>query len=123
MNSEEKFYDGRTVEIDEKEFGMSRDQLYETLKKYNIFTRRYFYPLVCDFACYKSVAVKDPLTVARKISERILTLPTYYDLALGDVEKICDIIVEIHSKNRRSLPKSNNKRLKGQKRLANKMVK
>lgn len=81
------------VEVDEKEFGMSRDQLYEELKKYNIYSRRYFYPLVCDFACYKSVAVKDPLTVARKVSERILTLPIYYELSLEDAGKICDIIL------------------------------
>jgi len=86
------------VEVDEKEFGMSRNQLYDKLKEYNIYSRRYFYPLICDFACYKSVAVKDPLTVARKVAERILTLPIYYDLASDDVQKICDIIIEIGSK-------------------------
>ncbi|MCK4390896.1 MAG: DegT/DnrJ/EryC1/StrS family aminotransferase [Desulfobacterales bacterium] len=86
------------VEVDEKEFGMSRDQFYEKLKEYNIYSRRYFYPLVCDFACYKSVAIKDPLTVARKAGERILTLPIYYDLALDDVQRICDIIIAIGSK-------------------------
>ena len=86
------------VEVDEKEFGMSRNQLYEKLKEYNIYSRRYFYPLVCDFACYKSVAVKDPLIVARKVAGRILTLPIYYDLALDDVRKICDIIIAISSK-------------------------
>jgi len=32
------------VEVDEKEFGMSRDALYEKLKEYNVFSRRYFYP-------------------------------------------------------------------------------
>lgn len=86
------------VEVDEKEFGMSRDQLYKELKKYNIYSRRYFYPLVCDFACYKSVAVKDPLTVARKVAERILTLPIYYDLGLDDVQRICDIIIATGAK-------------------------
>ena len=67
--------------------------LYEKLKDYNIYSRRYFYPLVNDFACYKSLAVKDPLTVARKVSERILTLPIYYNLSLDDVERICDILI------------------------------
>ena len=84
-----------SVEIDEVEFGMSRDALYEELKKYNIFARRYFYPLVCDYACYKNVVVKDPLKIATKVAEVILTLPTYYDLAIGDVERICDIIKHI----------------------------
>jgi dTDP-4-amino-4,6-dideoxygalactose transaminase len=86
------------VEVNGNEFGMSRDQLYEKLKEYNIYTRRYFYPLVSNFACYKSVAVKDPLTVARKVGERILTLPIYYDLALDDVQRICDIIIAIASR-------------------------
>lgn len=91
-------YSYMPVEVDEKEFGMSRNQLYEKLKEYNIYSRRYFYPLVCDFACYKSVAIKDSLTVARKVAERILTLPIYYDLALDDVQRICDIIIAIGSK-------------------------
>jgi len=86
------------IEVHEKEFGMSRDKLYEELKKYNIYSRRYFYPLICDFACYKSVAVKDPLTVAKRVAERILTLPIYYDLTLDDVQTICNIIIELGSK-------------------------
>jgi len=83
------------IEVDEKELGISRDVLYEELKKYNIFARRYFYPLVCDYACYKSIAIKDPLEVARKVSARILTLPIYCDLSADDVQRICDIIIEI----------------------------
>lgn len=81
-----------TVEIDEKEFSLSRDGLFEKLKQYNVFSRRYFYPLVCDFSCYQNVSVSDPLTIARRVSSRILNLPTYYDLKLDDVNRICDII-------------------------------
>jgi dTDP-4-amino-4,6-dideoxygalactose transaminase len=84
------------VEIDEQEFGMSRDQLYEKLRQYNVFSRRYFYPLLCDYACYRNVSVKDSLTVARRVSERILTLPIYDGLDLSDVETICDIILFFH---------------------------
>jgi len=87
-----------TIEVHENEFGMSRDKLYEELKKYNIFTRRYFYPLVCDYSCYRSVPVKDPLAVASRIATQILTLPIYYDLSLNDVHRICDNVVEIPKK-------------------------
>jgi len=80
------------VLIDGEEFGMSRDELYQALKRFNVFTRRYFYPLVCDYPCYRSIKVRDGLPVARKVSSRILTLPIYYDLGLDDVHKICDII-------------------------------
>ena len=83
------------IEVDEKQFGMSRDGLYDELKKYNIHTRRYFYPLICDYPCYRSVSVKDPLIVARHVSSRILTLPIYYDLSLEDVQQICDITEHI----------------------------
>lgn len=83
------------IEIDEREFGISRDQLYEKLKEYNIFTRRYFYPLICDFACYRNVPVADPLTTAHRVAERILTLPIYSELSLDDVQKICASIMNI----------------------------
>ena len=82
------------VEVYQREFGLSRDGLYETLKEYNVMTRRYFYPLVCDFACYRSVALKDPLHVARGVASRILTLPIYPELSHDDVHRICDMIAE-----------------------------
>ena len=80
------------IEVDESEFGMSRDQLYDHLRKYNVFSRRYFYPLICDFACYQHVPLNGPLDVARKVASRILTLPIYSDLGLDKVERICDLI-------------------------------
>jgi len=86
------------IEVNGKEFGISRDKLYEELKKYNIYTRRYFYPLICDYSCYRSVSIKAPLTVARKVASRILILPIYCDLSLDDVQQICDIIIAIGSK-------------------------
>ena len=80
------------IEIDPEEFGVGRDVIYEQLKTYNVFARRYFYPLVCDFACYRGVPVSSPLTVARRVADRILTLPIYPDLALEDVDRICEMI-------------------------------
>lgn len=80
------------VEIDAGTYGLDRDTVYEALKTFNIFSRRYFYPLLNDFACYRHVHVQDPLTVARRVSSRILTLPIYPDLALDDVDHICGIL-------------------------------
>jgi dTDP-4-amino-4,6-dideoxygalactose transaminase len=80
------------VLIDEQEFGMSRDVLYEKLKEYNVFARRYFYPLLNDFSCYQSVVVSKPMDVARRVSEQVITLPTYCDLGEDEVHQICDII-------------------------------
>ncbi len=86
------------VEVDQEEFGISRDDLYEKLKEYNIYSRRYFHPLICDFACYKSVALKDPLTVARRVADRILNLPVYYDLSLDEARTICDVVAHLQTK-------------------------
>ncbi len=86
------------IEVDEQEFGMGRDALYEKLKHYNVHTRRYYYPLVCDYACYRSFSAKDPLTIARRVTDRILTMPIYDSLQLSDVEAICEIIQNVHHK-------------------------
>jgi len=90
------------VRVSSRELGVSRDGLYEGLHEYNVYARRYFYPLVCDYACYRNVAVKDPLTVARKAAAEILTLPIYPDLALPDVHRICDIVEALSKKADRS---------------------
>jgi dTDP-4-amino-4,6-dideoxygalactose transaminase len=83
------------IEVIEREFGMGRDALYERLKQYNIYARRYFSPLVCDYACYRNVSLQEPLTVARRVAGRILTLPIYDSLELSDVETICEIILSL----------------------------
>jgi len=85
-------YTYEPVEIIEDEFGMSRDTLYEKLKEYNLFCRRYFYPLVCDYACYHNLSVRDHLRVARRITNRILTLPIFDSLEIENIVKICEII-------------------------------
>jgi dTDP-4-amino-4,6-dideoxygalactose transaminase len=88
------------IEVDEQEFGMDREALYGKLKEWNVYTRRYFYPLVCDFSCYRSVPVSDPLTAARRAADRVLTLPIYDGLELSDVERICEIITSIQNRDR-----------------------
>ncbi|MDY0042930.1 MAG: DegT/DnrJ/EryC1/StrS family aminotransferase [Desulforhabdus sp.] len=84
------------IEVDEEEFGMSRDALYERLKEWNVYTRRYFYPLICDYPCYRNLSVNGSLPVARRVADRILTLPIYDSLELSDVKLICGIIEQLH---------------------------
>jgi dTDP-4-amino-4,6-dideoxygalactose transaminase len=88
------------IEVEEKQYGLSRDGLYEGLKKYNVFARRYFYPLLNDFACYQSVSITDPLITARAVAERIMTLPIYSELSLEDVNRICDIVINVQKNNK-----------------------
>ena len=72
----------------------TRERVYTELKeKCNVFSRRYFYPLLTDFAPY--AYGKGSCLVAEDIASRILTLPTYYGLTLEDVKAIAENVVEI----------------------------
>ncbi len=82
------------VFIDERLFGMSRDALYEKLKRYNILGRRYFYPLITDFSPYKSYpsATQENLPVANRLAQQVICLPIHDALTMEDVNRIIDII-------------------------------
>jgi dTDP-4-amino-4,6-dideoxygalactose transaminase len=75
-------------------YQLSRDEVYDALKKENIFSRKYFYPLTNSLECYKERFNSEETPVAKYIAERILALPLYADLSLEDVDKICRIIKE-----------------------------
>ena len=73
---------------------MTRERVYAELKeKCNIFSRRYFYPLLTDFAPY--VYGKGNCQIAEDLASRVLTLPTYYGLPLEDVKAIAKNVVDI----------------------------
>lgn len=73
-------------------YRFTRDEIFELLSNHNIFSRKYFYPLVTDFPVYKEHYNSDETPVAKHIAERILTLPLYADLSLNDVDRICRLI-------------------------------
>lgn len=77
-----------------KEYGISRDALYEKLKEHNIYGRRYFYPLISTFSAYKGLesARPDNLPIAHKLADQVLCLPMFAELQDADVEKTIDII-------------------------------
>ena len=90
--------------VEEHEFGMSRDELYEKLKENNIFSRRYFYPLISNFPTYRglSSANKDNLPIANDIAEKVLCLPIYKNLAINDNEQISILIKGLTTKNEKN---------------------
>ena len=72
----------------------TRERVYTTLKeRCNVFSRRYFYPLLTDFAPY--IYGKGCCSIATDIAARVLTLPTYYGLPLEDVRAIAENVKEI----------------------------
>ena len=80
--------------ITEKEYGMSRDALYEKLQVNNIYGRRYFYPLISNFPVYRGLESANPvnLPVATKLAQQVLCLPMYADLSDDDVERILKVV-------------------------------
>lgn len=82
------------IRVNEKEFGKSRDLIYEELKKYNIFARKYFYPLCSNYPYYKDIPSANPklLPIANKVVTETLSLPFYGGLSISDTIKICEIL-------------------------------
>lgn len=77
-------------------YGLSRDELYALLKRHDIHTRRYFYPLISDFPMYRSLPSSDPhlLPMAGKAASEVLCLPIYPDLSLDTVHEIAGLIAD-----------------------------
>lgn len=82
------------VIFDKNVFGKSRDEVMDLLKEENIFTRKYFYPLITDFDCYKDLYDSSKTPIAKYMSDNVLTLPMYANLSIEDVNRICDIILK-----------------------------
>jgi dTDP-4-amino-4,6-dideoxygalactose transaminase len=83
--------------IEKSHFGMSRNKLYEELKKHNIFSRRYFYPLISQFPTYRGLESAQPgkMAVAEKVAEEVVCLPIYPELEIETVLFIVDRIREM----------------------------
>ncbi|WP_404464139.1 DegT/DnrJ/EryC1/StrS family aminotransferase [Vreelandella aquamarina] len=79
--------------IVEKQCKITRDELHEKLKEKNIFTRKYFSPLISDCELYTHIQSETPH--ARSASARVLCLPIYPNLARENVVKICHHIKEL----------------------------
>ena len=81
-------------------YGADRDEIFAALKEYNIFARKYFYPCINDYACYREQFSSDDTPVAKRIASEVLTLPLYPDLSLETVDEICDIILKCGEKSK-----------------------
>lgn len=76
------------------EYPLTRDELKQYLNSYNIFPRRYFYPLISEFPMYRGLSSSNSsnLRVAFDKSRRILCLPLYPQLGAQAVEVISSLI-------------------------------
>ncbi len=80
-----------SIFIDEKKYGINRDQLAEILSQKGVQVRKYFYLPVHKQLAYKQYnSLILPNT--EMISSNILCLPTHVQLTLDGVEYICEVI-------------------------------
>jgi dTDP-4-amino-4,6-dideoxygalactose transaminase len=91
--------------VKEMEYGKTRDEVYERLRKRNIFCRKYFYPLISQFPAYRGLesALPGSMPVAESVTREILCLPIYSDL---DPAEITRIVRHIREPSTKSYPNS-----------------
>ncbi|AZK60964.1 dTDP-4-amino-4,6-dideoxy-D-glucose aminotransferase VioA [Pectobacterium versatile] len=80
--------------IIEPEYPLTRDELYNKLKSYDILSRRYFYPLISDMPMYRGLQSSnhDNLKYSISISNKVLCIPIYAGLESEEQEKIISLI-------------------------------
>ncbi len=84
--------------IDNEYFGATRDYVYDKLKESNIFSRKYFYPLISSFEPYNNFESASSLNlpIATIVAEQVLCLPIYVELSESEIIKTCSIILNIN---------------------------
>ncbi|MDO5687271.1 MAG: DegT/DnrJ/EryC1/StrS family aminotransferase [Neisseria sp.] len=80
--------------VDEMKYGQSRDELYFKMRENYVLGRRYFYPLISEFATYKNLpsSTKSNLPTAHKVADSVICLPMHHEMANIDVLQICNLI-------------------------------
>ena len=76
-------------------YPLSRDALYQKLRDNDIYARRYFYPLISDFAMYQDFpsAAQSNLPMASKAAKEVICLPIYPALSDEQVDYVIEQIV------------------------------
>lgn len=76
--------------VNEKEYGINRDVLYERMKLSGVYGRRYFYPLISTFSTYRGLdsASRSNLSEAYKMADEVICLPMHHALSDNDVERV-----------------------------------
>lgn len=85
-----------------RDFALSRDGLYQTLREHQIAARRYFFPLISEFPTYRGLPSSDSrnLPVANEVSREVLCLPLYPDLDSDDQQRIVDVVLSCAARGR-----------------------
>ena len=96
---EKNNYQYIVLDIDEREFGLSRDRLMEILHAENVRARRYFYPGVHRMEPYKTYYPNAGLLLpeTERVVQSSLCLPTGTAVGPAEISRICALIEFVHS--------------------------
>ena len=80
--------------VNEEQYGMIRDELYEKMRANNVLGRRYFYPLISTFSPYNMYpsATKENLPNAHKMADTVICLPMHHALSDEEVRRVVECI-------------------------------
>ena len=83
--------------VDADKYGETRDELYFRMREENVYGRRYFYPLISEFATYRDLpsASKENLPNAHRMADSVICLPMHHELNDNDLVRIIDTIKRV----------------------------
>ncbi|MDA3877731.1 MAG: DegT/DnrJ/EryC1/StrS family aminotransferase, partial [Halothiobacillus sp.] len=98
VKQSEQYY---VIVVDPDVFGATRDDIYTQLKAYQIFSRRYFWPICTDFECYRGYRIHSvhERPVVDRIKDKVLCLPFHSGVMPDHVERI-EAVLEALAGNR-----------------------
>lgn len=79
-------------------FSLNRNEVFNLLRENNVFSRKYFFPLINDFDCYKDEFSSLNTPIAKSISDKVLALPLFSDITYDEIDFVCSVISKIGGK-------------------------
>ncbi len=80
--------------VDAKTYGMTRDELYFKMKDQGVLSRRYFYPLICEFSTYRGLesSTRENVPNAYKMADEVICLPMHHVLTDKDIDRVLNSV-------------------------------
>ena len=92
VTNSEQYY---PIVIDRKEFGRSRDEIYDALRSRKIFARKYFHPICTDFEPYRDFPIisANNRVVAEVRKSQVLCLPFFGGVTEQEITEIQEVFL------------------------------
>lgn len=76
--------------------GVARDEMYERLKDKNIYSRKYFSPLLSDVSAFRKYVKEEKggLINAKHLAKNVLCLPIFSSMSSDDIDRVANVFLE-----------------------------